>query len=253
MQATKLITIRKICILALIVISIFTLKGKGLANESITICGTGDSQELLRILAKSFEKTNPGAEIKIPDSIGSGGGIKATAMDKCDMGRVARHINESERKHGLNYRIFAKSPVVFVVHPSVAGVDDIATEQIIGIYSGKLKLWPQAGGPEGHKIYPISREEGDSSSLVLNMKLAGFKDIQNYASQVAYSSPEAVELISDHKFTIGYGSSSMFINTELNVISINGMLKSPISEQVFCSQVGSCIPVNTSIAVIIPA
>jgi len=212
---------RILLVLVVLINFIFILNGVVLADEAIVICGTGDSQELLRTLARSFEKLNPGTKVKIPESIGSGGGVKATAMGKCDMGRVARQLTANEKKYGLNYRVFAKSPIVFVVHPSVTGVEDLTTDQIIGIYTGRYKLWTQAGGPEGHKIYPVSREEGDSSSLVLNEKLEGFRDIKNFAAQIAYSSPEAVELISDHAFTIGYGSLSMFKNTELKIICVN--------------------------------
>jgi hypothetical protein len=46
-------------------------------SESITIGGTGAGVGTMRILAQEFQKTYPGDTIKVLDSIGSGGGIRA--------------------------------------------------------------------------------------------------------------------------------------------------------------------------------
>ena len=106
---------------------------RGLAGEKIIIGGTGDSQELLRSLASAFEKSPGGGAIEVPDSIGSGGGIKALIAGKIDLARVARPLKEGEEKLGLVYLSFAMNPVVFVIHPGLTGIDSITTEQIIGI------------------------------------------------------------------------------------------------------------------------
>ncbi len=65
------------------------------ADQRVTICGTGDSQAMLRSLALAYEKQHPGVSIDVPDSNGSSGGIKATASGKCDLGRVARPLQEN--------------------------------------------------------------------------------------------------------------------------------------------------------------
>jgi len=67
------------------------------AEETVVVCGTGDSQSLLRRLATEFERKNPGIKIEVPESIGSSGGIKATAKGECDIGRVAIHYTGNNR------------------------------------------------------------------------------------------------------------------------------------------------------------
>jgi len=138
------------------------------------------------------------------------------------MGRVARPIKRKEKKYGLNYKIFSKSPVVFVLHPSVTGISSLTTEQIIGIYEGKYTSWDQLGGPN-QKIFPIGREDGDSSRSVLNEKLSGFTDIKKPTAFIVYSSPEIKEIMMKHSFTIGYGTLSMFNKTGAKIISVNGI------------------------------
>ncbi len=209
-------------IISVIALAIVSLSVIAHAVEQITVCGTGDNQSLMRNLAAAFEKANPGASVIVPDSIGSGGGIRATAKGKCELARVARGIKEKEKKFGLNYMKFAISAVVFVVHPSVEGVNNLTAEQISGIYSGRYDSWDQLGGPV-HKIYPVGREDGDSSRAVLNKRLKGFKDVNAPVSKTAFTSPENVELLVKNEFTIGYGSMSMFKGREVKTISVDGV------------------------------
>ncbi len=212
---------KKLIYLLEILIIFIMLNSVVQAGEKITVCGTGDSQALMRVLAADFEKSNPGTVVEIPETIGSGGGIKATAMGKCELGRVARHIKESEKKYGLKYQMFAKSPVVFTVHPTVTGIEDLSSEQVIGIYTGKYKNWNQLGGPDS-KIYPISREEGDSANDIVVNKIKDF-NIKQFISKIAYSEPEAVELLTTHNYTIAYIPLASIMDSTMVALSLDGV------------------------------
>ena len=83
----------------------------------LVIPGTGDSQSVLLLLAQRFEELHPGTTVIIPDSIGSGGGIRAVAEGTAVIARIARTLNEREREYGLTYRVFATSPAVVRVGP----------------------------------------------------------------------------------------------------------------------------------------
>ena len=61
---------------ALLVLLLFVAP-LAMAQNRIVIDGTGDSQQLLRILAKAFEQANPGTEVVVPDSVGSSGGVRS--------------------------------------------------------------------------------------------------------------------------------------------------------------------------------
>lgn len=133
-----------------------------LAQEKIVVAGTGDSLQILRLLAGAFESANPGKKIEVPDSIGSSGGIKSLAEGKCDLARAAQPLKLKEMSNNLTYKEFAFSPVVFAVSANVKGFDNLANEQVTGIFSGEINSWDMLGG-EKSKIYVAMREEGDSS------------------------------------------------------------------------------------------
>ena len=53
------------------------------AGEAVlTIPGTGDSQDVLRLLAERFQRDNPDVTVEIPDSVGSTGGIRLVQIGR---------------------------------------------------------------------------------------------------------------------------------------------------------------------------
>ena len=195
-------------------------------QQRIVVGGTGDSQKLLRKIASLFEKNFPNTVIEVPSSTGSGGGIKALAAGKIDLARVARPLLKKEKKYGLTYRPFALCPIVFVVHQSVTGIKTITTDEIIGIYSGKITDWKDLGGAKG-KIYPIIREPGDSCMSVLEEKLSGFSEIIHPQAYVAYTTPETIKILNLHENTIGFVPLAMVKNTDLKILKVNGIAPTP--------------------------
>lgn len=189
-------------------------------DEKIIVAGTGDSQALLALLAHEFEADNPGHGVQVPESVGSKGGIKAVTSGNVALARTARPLKENE-KEGLVEFLFAKSPIVFAVHPSVEGLENLSREQIMGVYSGKIANWSEVGGPD-HKIYAVDRESGDSSRTVLEKFLPGFNAVESHA-HIVYTTPETVDAIADHKFTIGFIPLSAALGKNLKILSIDGV------------------------------
>ena len=188
-------------------------------KRSITVAGTGDSQDLLRKVAAEMEHDIPLTHIVVPDSIGSSGGINALIDGKIDLARVARPLRDNEKK-GLTYVPFAKSPVVFVVNPSVKGVDNLSYQQIVDIYSGRITNWSEVGGDDV-KIYAIIRESGDSSLKVLQEYMPAFKDSENMNAKVMYTTPSTLEILEKYDNTIGFLPLALTIGTDLKVLAVN--------------------------------
>ncbi len=195
------------------------------AQDTIILAGTGDGQKYFEILALAFEKANPGAQITIPPSIDSSGGVRATAKGLCDIGRVARPIREKEKQYNLNYKPLLHSPVVFVANRSVEKVDNITSEQILDVLSGKVKNWRDLGGKDA-KLYLIQREKGDSARRALEKGLPGFKKIEHLAGLVIYNTKETIESIADYNNTIGYVSLAGAQSNDLKVFKIDGVYPS---------------------------
>lgn len=191
------------------------------SQERLIVAGTGDSQALLRNLAGSFEKLHPGLKIEVPDSVGSGGGIKAVRRGDADLGRTARPLKESERP-GLTEIRIGKSPVVFATHPSLKRLTDLSSEQILAIYAGKISNWKGVRGPDA-KIYPICREEGDSSLEAIVKKMPLFKDMYSVCKEI-FTTWETAAAIRDHQNTIGYLPLSMALEYGLHPLIIDGQI-----------------------------
>ncbi len=225
-------------------LSVFCLHSLALAAEEVkghlTIAGTGDSQVLLRTVARAFMDRYPDITVQVPDSIGSGGGIKALLTGSCSLARVARPLKEQEKRAGLTYLLFARAPVVFAIHPSVTGVRDLTYEQILGIYTGRIRTWDRLGGPAGRKIYVANREAGDSSRRVLESFLPGFRNIRAMVGETIYTTPETVAILSTTPFTIGYVPLSATAGSDLLVPSLNGF--APTKETVASGEYPLAIP-----------
>jgi phosphate transport system substrate-binding protein len=191
------------------------------SGPRLVIPGTGDSMLLLRDLAEQFMRANPGVTVDVPDPIGSTGARRSVLDGKATLGRVANSSSAKEQGSGLSYLDFALTPVVFAVHPSVAGVEDITPEQALGIYSGRITDWSELGGQPG-KIYPLARETGDSSWNRIREILPGFRDIESPAGKAYYTTPEALRALERHPGTIGFGPLAMYASGQARILTLSG-------------------------------
>lgn len=201
----------------------------GEASPAITICGSGDNQELIRQLARVYEGHQPGVRVEVPDSIGSSGGVKATAQGQCDIGRLARPLRAKEKRHQLSYKLFARSPVVFFVSANLKSMADISAQQVVRIFSGKMTSWEDMGGP-ATKIYIVNREKGDSSRTVLENHMIDFALIKKTMGKTIYSTPETVDTVADHDNTIAYAPlSSVMNNPGIHDLAFDGVMPSAVA------------------------
>ncbi|MCB1849411.1 MAG: substrate-binding domain-containing protein [Gammaproteobacteria bacterium] len=190
--------------------------------EEIEIVGTGDGVTVLDALGSAFCAKHPGNEVKVPKSIGSGGGIKAVGKDEQKIGRVARGIKEKEKHFGLSYAPFAKVPVVFFTHREV-GVQNITGQQALDIYSGKISNWSAVGGPD-LTIRVVRREDGDSSLSVLRETFPGFKELElTEKSKTVYSTPESIQLVESKSGAVGFGPYDVARSADVTVLKVDGM------------------------------
>jgi len=212
------------------------------ALERLVIPGTGDSQKLLRVAAQSFEKSHPELIVEIPDSVGSTGGIKRVLNGHAPLARIARGLHADEQASGLKSKLFAYTPIVFVANLPEKCVDNLSPTDIVAIYSGEITSWQQLGQCPDHKIYVANREEGDSSRLLIEEHIPGFKDIQNFAGEIIYSTPEAQHIIEDHPYTIGYLPLSMLSRSPLTQFSIDNL--HPSAENLVSHKYSLAVPLG---------
>lgn len=194
--------------------------GRMALAEDVTIVGTGDGVAILKNIGEAFSKAN-GGKINVPDSIGSGGGIKAVGSDEAKIARVARKLKDKEAPLGLSYTAFATIPTVFCVNSEV-GVDNLSAKQVTDIYAGVITDWKDVGG-KSEPIRIVRREDGDSSLEALQKSFPGFKDITiTDKAKTAMKTSEMVEIVTGKAGTIGFGPLDVAQEHKMKVVKIDG-------------------------------
>ena len=138
---------------------------------------------------------------------------------------------EDAEKFGLKYELtpFCMDAFVFFVNAKNP-VENLTTEQIKGIYSGKITDWKEVGAPFSTKIIPFQRNEGSGSQITLQKlmgdtpimpplkedRLGGMGDIINDTAN--YRNYKAAL-----GFSFRYYSTEMLRNNQIKLISIDGV------------------------------
>ena len=194
--------------------------------QELVIEGTGDSQFVLKQLAGLFAQDHPGARVLVPDSVGSGGGIKKLIQGKTGLASTARPLREKEKGHGFVQIPFALSPVVFAASPQgVVGVKNLSLSQILDMYSGNIANWSRIGGPD-HKLFLVNREAGDSSRKVIDNHLKSVPGLDRrlgFGGKTFYTTPEAAQAVALNRYTIGYLPFSTALEKGLHLFKIEGI------------------------------
>jgi len=190
--------------------------------EEVAVVGTGDGVTVLKAIGTAYSKINPSVTVSVPNSIGSGGAVKAVGNGEFALGRVARGIKSKEEHFKLNYVAYAKVPVVYFVNQNV-DIDNLSTAQVLDIYSGKVTNWKDVGGND-MKVRVVRREDGDSSLSQLKKSFSGFKEIEiTKKSKTVFSTPEVVDILESTKGSIGFGPYDVVTNRNVKVLKIDGI------------------------------
>ncbi len=135
---------------------------------------------------------------------------------------MARALTPEEQRAGLTCVTFAKAPIVFVVHPSVTGIDNITHQEIVDIYAGRITKWEMLNAKQG-RIYTVTRESGDACLRALNAAVPGLADVTEHRAKVLYSPAEARDALVGHRNTFGFLTLSVAAGTDLHVLSVEGV------------------------------
>jgi phosphate transport system substrate-binding protein len=206
--------------LAALVIAACATVGVARGGE-LAILGTGDGVELLQALAEHYRAVDSSIAVKIPPSIGSGGGISAVGSGTARLARVARVLTDAERERGLIYSPVARLPSAIYVHPT-AGITRLSASQLADIYAGRIINWRDVGGSD-QRIRVVRREENDSTLVILRASMPGWKNLEiTERSKTAVSTQEAVETVRLTDGAIGFGPYSGALEIGVKVVLIDG-------------------------------
>ena len=138
---------------------------------------------------------------------------------------------EEAEKAGVEYELtpFCMDAFVFFVNAENP-VDNLTTEQIKGIYSGKITDWKEVGAPESTKIVPFQRNEGSGSQTTLQ-KLMGDTPIMPPLKEDRLGGMgEIIQDTANYRnfnaalgFSFRYYSTEMLRNNQIKLLSVDGV------------------------------
>jgi phosphate transport system substrate-binding protein len=163
-------------------------------SEKLVMGGTGWSIGMARLLAAHYMKDHPEVLIEVPNSVGSGGGIKAVLSGRFDLSFAARPIKKKNQGKGLTATPFVKTPFVLAVSPVAGRNIEMTSADVLATYSGERPTWPN-----GTRITHVLRSERETDTKML---VAHFKGIELLLKKrrsargalIAYTDQEAMDI-----------------------------------------------------------
>lgn len=176
--------------------------GASAASDQVLITATGSSTiaPLMAEIGKSYEKANPHVRIDV-QSGGSSRGIADVRQGSARIGMVSRALHAGEAD--LQPVLIARDGVAMVAHKSNP-VKMLTREQVIAIYTGKVKNWKEVGGAD-LPITVISKADG-RSTLEVFAQYFSLNSRTIKAHIIIGDNQQEIRTLTTNKGAIGYVS-----------------------------------------------
>ncbi len=210
-------------IVAVIVIAgaVMVLGGSGSQKSTIEIVGSTSVQPVAEKLAEEYTKTHPNVKINVQGG-GSSVGITSAQQGTADIGTSSKELKDNEST-GLTQYIIGNDGIVIAVN-SKNKVNDLTTDQIKDIFSGKITNWKEVGGADA-EINVVTREDGSGTRKAFEEVVMG-KETKIKSDAVVQSSTEAVKTtVAGDENAIGYISLANLDNT-VKALKVDGVAPS---------------------------
>ncbi len=199
-------------------------KSSSSSSSKISASGSSALQPLAKQAADDYMKAHSGVSITVSGG-GSGTGLKQVSEGSVDIGNSDVEASEKLDKTAASKLKDHKVALVTVapVVNSKLGVKNLTTEQLIGIFTGKITNWKEVGGPD-LKIMLVTRPDSSGTRALFKQYAMNGKDEASKSALETDDSGTLMETVEKNKGAIGYVALSYLTDTKKAVaVSIDGV------------------------------
>ena len=194
-------------------------------SGTVNCSGATSFQKLVEAAATNFMDANPDVTIAITGG-GSGQGLSDVKDGKAQIGRSDVFAEEkldatdAKKLEDHTVAVVGMGPIV----NSKVDVDDLTTEQLKGIFTGKITDWKEVGGTAG-KIQVIERTAGSGTRATFEAAVLGGEKAPDDFAPVAEedSSGTVVDKIQQTEGAISYLAFSYYDDTKFKALKVDGV------------------------------
>jgi len=191
---------------------------------SLTAAGSTALAPLVTDVAKKYQAKCSGSTITV-NLGGSGTGLSSAENGSIDIGNSdisAKTGQEDLVDHQVSVVIFT-----LMVNSKVTGVKSLTTDQLKGIYSGKIKNWSEVGGPS-MPIVVVSRPTSSGTRATFQKYVLGtVETITGPTNLTTDSTGTVVKNVQQTDGAIGYAASGPAKKSGLTILNIDGQAPTP--------------------------
>ena len=193
---------------------------------TITAAGSSALKPLVDEASQKFIEKNPNVSITVAG--GSGEGLKQVSEGTVTIGNSDVSAEEKLDAHQAKELVDHQVCVVTmapIVNKDVteAGVKDLSTDQLIGIFTGQITNWKDVGGPDEDIVLVTRPSSSGTRATFEKYALNGNAEAENKSMETD-DSGVLLKNVSDTKGAIGYGALSYLVdNKDVDAVSIDGV------------------------------
>lgn len=194
---------------------------------TITAAGSSALKPLVDEASQKFIEKNPNVSITV-DAGGSGEGLKQVSEGTVTIGNsdvsAEEKLDADQAKELVDHQVCVVT-MAPIVNKDVteAGVKDLSTDQLIGIFTGQITNWKDVGGPDEDIVVVTRPSSSGTRATFEKYALNGNAEAENKSMETD-DSGVLLKNVSDTKGAIGYVALSYLVdNKDVDAVSIDGV------------------------------
>jgi phosphate transport system substrate-binding protein len=187
-------------------------------QDTILIAGASTMQYYVNHLVTAFTAENRNVNIVCEDG-GSAAAIVALKHGAVDIAMLSRPVTTDEDDNYLRDYLVARDSIAIIVNPKNP-VTDLKTEQLRGIFQGKITNWKDLGGPN-QKIFLVDQGRKSNVRESLETILLEGETFTHGLKTVA-STEEMIAAVSSTSTAVGYVT-VQGVDSKVKVLKVDGV------------------------------